>query len=366
MELKELLTFAREHHASDLHLSANHSPIIRVNGEITPVRVPELSSDDVRRMLHSAMSEKQQVEYDENLELDFAIHTDGGYRYRVNAFHTMNGHAAVLRNVPNTISSFAELGLPAVVEKLCHLRRGLILVTGPTGNGKSTTLASIIDYINQIATKHIITIEDPVEFLHTSKKSLINQREVGRHTNTFVRALRSALREDPDIIMIGEMRDVETIRLALTAAETGHLVFATLHTNSAAKTLDRIVDVFPAEEKTMVRTLLSNTLEGIISQVLIKKADKSSRVAVFEVLLASNAIQNLIREGKTPQIYSLMQVGKRMGMQVMKDHVATLLEQGIISQDDANIALNIAESGENNSNNATGTASATPTINRGF
>jgi twitching motility protein PilT len=366
MELKELLTFARERHASDLHLSAGHSPIVRINGEITQVRVPELSSDDVLRMLHSVMSDRQKKEYEENLEIDLAIHIEGNQRYRVNAFNTMNGHAAVLRSVPPNVSSFAELGLPAAVEKLCHLRRGLILVTGPTGNGKSTTLASIVDYINQISSKHIITIEDPVEFLHTSKKSLINQREVGRHTNSFVRALRSALREDPDVIMIGEMRDIETIRLALTAAETGHLVLATLHTNSAAKTIDRIVDVFPAEEKTMVRTLLSNTLEAILSQILIKRTDKSGRIAAFEILLASNAIQNLIREGKTPQIYSLMQVGKRMGMQVMKDHIATLLEQGLINQEDANIALNIGENGGDAAGNNNTTTTTNAPINRGF
>ena len=340
MEMIELLAFARKQNASDLHLSANNPPIIRVDGDITQVQVPALSSDDIKELLYSIMSEKQQHEYENNYEIDFAVHMGEENRYRINAFHTLHGCAAVLRNVPPHISTLDDLGTPLALKKLCHLRRGLVLVTGPTGNGKSTTLAAMIDYINSTMSKHIITIEDPIEFVHTSKKSLINQREVGRHTAGFSTALRSALREDPDIILVGELRDIETMRLALTAAETGHLVMGTLHTNSAAKTVDRIIDVFPTEEKTMVRTLLANTLEAILSQVLIKKADNTGRVAAFELLIANAAISNLLREGKVPQIYSLMQVGKRKGMQVMQDKVHELVSNNIITKEAAQLALN--------------------------
>lgn len=346
MEINELLAFARKQHASDLHLSAGYPPILRVDGDITPVHVPAITSEDIKGMLHSIMTEQQWAEYEKRHEIDFAVHLSDQNRYRVNAFHTLQGFAAVFRNVPEQISSLQELGAPNAISQLCHLRRGLVLVTGPTGNGKSTTLAAMIDYINTTMSKHIITIEDPIEFVHKSKKSLVNQREVGRHTESFSAALRSALREDPDIILVGELRDIETMRLALTAAETGHLVMGTLHTNSAAKTVDRIIDVFPTEEKSLVRTLLANTLEAILSQVLIKKAEGLGRVAAFELLISNTAIANLLREGKIPQIYSLMQVGKRKGMQVMQDHIQELVRSNIITREAAQIALNASELSE--------------------
>lgn len=360
MEITELLGFARKQNASDLHLSPGNPPILRVDGDITPVHVPALMSDDIKNMLHTLMTEQQKEEYENHYEIDFAVHLSD-CRYRINAFHTFNGSAAVFRNVPETISSLEELGVPRAVEQLCHLRRGLVLVTGPTGHGKTTTLASMIDYINRNMTKHIITIEDPIEFVHKSKKSLVNQREVGRHTSSFSKALRSSLREDPDIILVGELRDIETIRLALTAAETGHLVMGTLHTNSAAKTVDRIIDVFPAEEKSLVRTLLANTLEAILSQVLIKRATGAGRVAAFELLITNTAIANLLREGKIPQIYSLMQVGRRKGMQVMHDHIQDLVHKNIITHEAAQTALNASEISENSDNDT-----AIPSSRGGF
>lgn len=339
MEMHELLAFMNEKKASDLHLSSKHPPVLRVHGEMVPVRVPEMSPEVVKELVLGTMTEPEKKKFEEELEIDYAI-TYPPLRFRVNAFHTHNGVAAVFRIIPEKIITLQELGTPAIFEKLCRLRQGLILVTGSTGHGKSTTLAAMIDYMNQNMARHIITIEDPIEFIHTSKKSLINQREAGRHTLSFTRALKSALREDPDVLLVGELRDIETIRLTLTAAETGHLVVGTLHTNSAAKTLDRIIDVFPGEEKDMVKTMLSNTLEAIISQVLIKKSDDSGRVAAFETLIATPAIRNMIREGRVPQIYSLMQVGKQQGMTVMKDSIEVLLKSGIILPESAQHAIN--------------------------
>jgi twitching motility protein PilT len=343
MEITELLTFSRNHKASDIHLSSGHPPILRIHGEMSPLRVPKLSSDDVIVMLHSIMTERQRIEYEEHLELDFAVDFGINNRFRVNAFNTMGGPAAVLRNVPTEISTLEELNVPSIIESLTYLHKGLILVTGPTGSGKSTTVAAMLHHINKTQSKHILTIEDPVEFVHKSAKSLINQREIGMHSISFGRALKSAMREDPDVIMVGELRDLETIHLALTAAETGHLVLGTLHTSSAAQTVDRIIDVFPSEDKAMIRTMLSNSLEAVISQRLLKKVDGSGRISAFEVLIASPAVRNLIREGKIPQIYSLMQVGSKMGMRIIKDSIYTLMNDGIISSETAKLALNTTD-----------------------
>ena len=343
MEITELLTFARNHKASDIHLSSNHPPIMRIHGDMAPLRVPKLSPDEVMAMLLSVMTDKQRTEYEDHLELDFAVDFGVGSRYRVNAFMTTNGPAAVLRAIPNTVSKMEELNLPRVIEDLTKLEKGLVLVTGPTGSGKSTTMAAMIDHINRNSNKHILTIEDPVEFIHKSDKSLINQREIGVHSTSFARALRSAMREDTDVILIGEMRDLETIHLALSAAETGHLVLGTLHTSSAPQTVDRIIDVFPAEDKAMIRAMLSNSLEAVVSQRLIKKADGTGRVAAFEILIANSAVRNLIREGKIPQIFSMMQVGTKVGMCILKDSVFELVKNNVITDEDARLVLNMVE-----------------------
>lgn len=343
MEITELITFAKNHKASDIHLSGGHPPILRVHGDMTPLRVPKLSADEVIAMLHSIMTERQRMEYEEHFELDFAVDFGASSRFRVNAFNTINGAAAVLRNIPTEISTLEQLAVPSIIKDLTQLHKGLVLVTGPTGSGKSTTMAAMINHVNQTETKHILTVEDPVEFVHESAKSLINQREIGVHSNSFKRALKSAMREDTDIILIGELRDLETIHLALTAAETGHLVLATLHTSSAAQTVDRIIDVFPSDDKAMIRTMLSNSLEAVISQRLLKKSDGSGRVSAFEILIATPAIRNLIREGKIPQIHSLMQVGSKYGMQVMKDSVYSLMNANLISREEARLTLNMSE-----------------------
>lgn len=343
MEMTELLAFTRKSKASDLHLSATHPPVLRVNGDIMPLKMDRLSADDVKGLIYSVMTENQRSDYERDFELDFAVQFGDDMRFRANAFNTVAGPAVTFRHIPTRIPSIQELNLPEAVTRLCTLNKGLILVTGPTGSGKSTTLAAMINYINETHSKHILTIEDPVEFVHKSKKCLVNQRELSTSTRSFARALKSALREDPDVILVGEMRDLETIQLALTAAETGHLVMGTLHTNSAAKTIDRIIDVFPAEDKAMIMAMLGGSIEGIIAQTLIKRSDGSGRVAGMEVMLGSPAIRNMIREGKTPQLYSLMQVGKGMGMRTMKDSVYELLERGIIDDSGAKIALNIHE-----------------------
>ncbi len=339
MDLTQLLAFAMQNDASDIHLSATCQPIIRVSGELKRVKADALSSEDIRAMLYSVMSEEQRAVYERDFELDMAISFGDKARFRVNAFMTRNGSAAVFRTIPSVIPTMEELQLPPAIRKFAELEKGIVIVTGATGSGKSTTLASIINQINETKGKHILTIEDPVEFFHESKKSLINHRELGRDTHSFKNALKSALREDPDVILVGEMRDYETISLALTAAETGHLVFATLHANTAAKTVDRIIDVFPTGDKEMVRAMLSNSLEGVIAQTLLKKADDSGRVGAFEVLVGTNAVRNLIRENQVPQIYSMMQTGSRYGMVTMEESVNNLLEQGVISASAARTVL---------------------------
>ncbi len=334
MEISDLLFATHKNDASDLHLSVGNPPILRVNGDMRPLKVNPFTAEEVRRLLYSVMTDQQRAEYERDLELDFALSFDEHTRFRVNAYNTIAGPAAALRMIPTRVRSLNDLGAPEVLKRLANLPRGLVLVTGATGSGKSTTLAAMVDYINHRHSKHIITIEDPVEFIHRSGQSLINQREVGVSTKSFAKALRSALREDPDVIMVGELRDLETIQLAITAAETGHLVLGTLHTNSAPKTIDRIVDVFPADDKEMIRAMLSVSLEGIITQSLVKRSDvEIGRIAVHEVLLGSHAIRNLIRENKIPQITSLMQVSSKMGMCTLKDSAYALMEKGILSEE---------------------------------
>jgi twitching motility protein PilT len=334
MEITDLLVFAQKNNASDLHLSTGNPSILRVNGDMVPMsKTGRLTVDDVKTMIYSIMTEQQRSDYERDLELDFAISFGEHMRFRVNAFNTINGPAAVLRTIPTKIYSLDDLKAPEVLKGLTELHKGLILVTGPTGSGKSTTLAAMVHHINQSHARHIITVEDPVEFVHKSARSLINQREVGASTKSFARALKSALREDPDVVLVGELRDLETIQLAMTAAETGHLVLGTLHTNSAPKTIDRIIDVFPSEDKEMVRAMLSVSLEAVITQALVKRADGSGRVAVHEILLGTNAVRNLIRENKIPQINSMMQMGSKLGMKTMKDAAFQLMNDGVISQE---------------------------------
>ena len=339
MDLTQLLAFTMQNGASDLHLSATSMPVIRVNGQLKRVKADVLSSDDIRSMLYSVMSEDQRATYERDFEIDLAISFGDKARFRVNAFNTRHGAAAVFRTIPSEIPTMEQLDLPPAIRKFADLEKGLVLVTGPTGSGKSTSLAALINQINQTKNKHILTIEDPVEFFHTSQKSLINHRELGRDTHSFKAALKSALREDPDVILVGEMRDYETISLALTAAETGHLVFGTLHSNSASKTVDRIIDVFPTGDKEMVRAMLSNSLEGVVAQTLLRRADGSGRVGAFEVLVGTNAVRNLIRENQVPQIYSMMQTGSRFGMITMEEAVNNLLQQGVITPQEARITL---------------------------
>lgn len=339
MDLTELLAFAMQNNASDLHLSSGNQPIIRVYGQLRRVKSDPLRTDDIRGMLYSVMTEDQRSEYEKNLETDFAISFGEKARFRVNAFTSRNGACAVFRTIPSTVPTMDELELPPIMKRFAELEKGIVLVTGPTGSGKSTTLASMIDHINMTEALHIITIEDPVEFFHTSKKALVNHRELHADTRSFSAALRSALREDPDVILVGEMRDYETISLALTAAETGHLVFATLHSSSAAKTVDRIIDVFPTGDKEMVRAMLANSLQGVVAQTLLRKADGSGRVGAFEILVGTNAIRNLIRENQVAQIYSMMQTGSRYGMCTMEDSVRALLDSGVIDREEARRAL---------------------------
>ncbi len=334
MDITELLAFSVKHKATDLHLSAGVPPMIRVDGDVRKINLPALEHRQVHSLIYDIMNDHQRKELEENLEVDFSFAVPNLARFRVNAFHQSRGVAAVFRTIPSTVLTLDELNTPDIFRQICEYPRGLVLVTGPTGSGKSTTLAAMVDYINESFHHHILTIEDPIEFLHENKRSLINQREVHRDTISFSNALRSALREDPDIILVGEMRDLETIRLALTAAETGHLVFGTLHTSSAAKTIDRIIDVFPGAEKDMVRSMLSESLRAVISQTLLKKVG-GGRVAAHEIMIGIPAIRNLIREDKIAQMYSVIQTGMIHGMQTMDQCLKQLVQRGVVSQADA-------------------------------
>jgi twitching motility protein PilT len=342
MDIAELLAFSVKNKASDLHLSAGLPPMIRVDGDLRKINLPELEHKDVIKIIYDIMNDRQRKEYEEFLETDFSFDITNLARFRVNAFNQSRGAAAAFRTIPATVLSMEDLGLPPIFKEMASFPRGLVLITGPTGSGKSTTLAAMIDYINASRYEHILTVEDPIEFVHTSKKCLVNQREVHKDTYSFSAALRSALREDPDVILVGEMRDLETVRLALTAAETGHLVFATLHTNSATKTINRIIDVFPAEEKSMVRSMLSESLQAVVAQSLLKRV-KGGRVAALEVMICTGAIRNLIREDKVAQMYSSIQTGQAKGMQTLDQHLVELVAKNIISRHIANeVAINKA------------------------
>lgn len=334
MDITELLAFSTKQGSSDLHLSAGLPPMIRVDGDVRKVNLPALSHEDVHKMVYDIMNDKQRKDFEKDLESDFSFEIKGLARFRVNAFNQNRGAGAVFRTIPSDILTLEQLGAPEGFKNISSYPRGLVLVTGPTGSGKSTTLAAMVDYKNRNEYAHILTIEDPIEFVHESKRSLINQREVHRDTHSFSAALRSALREDPDVILVGEMRDLETIKLALEAAETGHLVFGTLHTSSAAKTIDRIVDVFPAAEKEMVRSMLSESLRAVISQTLLKKIG-GGRVAAHEVMLGIPAIRNMIRENKIAQMYSAIQTGQQHGMQTLDQNLRKLVDQGIVTVQDA-------------------------------
>ncbi|AUM13267.1 type IV pilus twitching motility protein PilT [Ketobacter alkanivorans] len=330
MDITELLAFGVKNGASDLHLSAGLPPMIRVDGDVRRINLPAMDHKQVHGLIYDIMNDKQRKDFEEFLETDFSFEVPGVARFRVNAFNQNRGAGAVFRTIPSKVLSMEDLGQGQVFKDICEFPRGLVLVTGPTGSGKSTTLAAMLDYVNETRYEHILTIEDPIEFVHESKKCLLNQREVHRDTLGFAEALRSALREDPDIILVGEMRDLETIRLALTAAETGHLVFGTLHTTSAAKTIDRVVDVFPAAEKAMVRSMLSESLQAVVSQTLLKKTG-GGRVAAHEIMIGTPAIRNLIREDKIAQMYSAIQTGASLGMQTLDQCLGDLVRKGHVS-----------------------------------
>jgi twitching motility protein PilT len=337
MDITELLAFAVKNKASDLHLSSGLPPMIRVHGDIRRINLPPMEHKDVHGMVYDIMNDAQRKQYEEHFECDFSFDVPNLARFRVNAFVQNRGAGAVFRTIPTKVLTLDELGCPPIFREISSQPRGIVLVTGPTGSGKSTTLAAMVDFINENDYGHILTIEDPIEFVHQSKRCLINQREVGPHTLSFSNALRSALREDPDTILVGEMRDLETIRLALTAAETGHLVFGTLHTSSAAKTIDRVVDVFPAAEKDMVRAMLSESLRGVISQTLLKTKDGQGRVAAWEIMIGTPAIRNLIRENKIAQMYSAIQTGQGFGMQTLDQALADLVRRNVVSAAEARV-----------------------------
>ncbi|TWH76109.1 twitching motility protein PilT [Azomonas agilis] len=342
MDITELLAFSTAQGASDLHLSAGMPPMIRVDGDVRRINLPPMEHKEVHAQIYEIMNDKQRRDFEEFLETDFSFEVPGLARFRVNAFNQNRGAGAVFRTIPSRVLTMEDLGLGDTFRRVTESPRGLVLVTGPTGSGKSTTLAAMLDYLNSNTYQHILTIEDPIEFVHESKKSLINQREVHRDTLGFAEALRSALREDPDVILVGEMRDLETIRLALTAAETGHLVFGTLHTTSAAKSIDRIVDVFPAEEKSMVRSMLSESLQAVVSQSLLKKIG-GGRVAAHEIMIGTPAIRNLIREDKVAQMYSSIQTGGALGMQTLDMSLKNLVSKGLIARDSARALAKIPD-----------------------
>ena len=334
MDISELLAFSQKNKASDLHISAGLPPMIRVDGDMKRINLPVLDSETVLKMILDIMNDNQRKSYEEKLEVDFSFEIPNVARFRVNAFNQDRGPAAVFRTIPSVVLSLDDLDAPQIFREICMKPRGLVLVTGPTGSGKSTTLAAMVDYINEKESSHILTVEDPIEFVHQSKKCLINQRELHEDTHSFENALKSALREDPDVILVGELRDLETIRLAMTAAETGHLVLATLHTSSAPKTIDRVVDVFPAEEKSMVRSMLSESIQAVIAQTLLKKVG-GGRVAAHEIMLGTSAIRNLIREDKIAQMYSMIQTGQADGMQTLDQCLEGLVRDRMITASDA-------------------------------
>jgi twitching motility protein PilT len=334
MDITELLAFSAKNKASDLHVSAGEPPMIRVDGDVKRINLPPMEHKEVHAMIYDIMNDKQRKDFEEFLEADFSFEVPNLARFRVNAFNQNRGAAAVFRTIPSEVLTLEDLGAPDIFKTIADNNRGVVLVTGPTGSGKSTTLAAMINYRNEKDNEHILTIEDPIEFVHKSKKCLVNQREVHRDTHGFNEALRSALREDPDIILVGELRDLETIRLALTAAETGHLVFGTLHTSSAAKTIDRIIDVFPAAEKDMVRSMLSESLRAVISQTLMKKVG-GGRIAAHEIMIGTPAIRNLIREDKVPQMYSAIQTGAAVGMQTLDQCLQDLVRRQQVTKQEA-------------------------------
>ena len=339
-QIDQFLKVLVEHGGSDLHLSTGSPPVIRVHGHMQRLKFRELSPKDMETLVFEAMEEEWRTRFLENRDFDFAYEVEGLARFRVNVFWQRKGLAAVMRTIPANILTADDLGLPEAVRRFCKLSKGLVLVTGPTGSGKSTTLAAMVDIINETRADHVLTIEDPIEFTHRNKKCLVNQREIGTNTKSFANALRAALREDPDVILVGEMRDKETIELGITAAETGHLVLATLHTGSAPKTVDRMIDVFPADQQDQIRAMLSESLKGVISQVLLRRKDGKGRCAALEIMVGTPAISNLIREGKTHQIPSIIQTGRKDGMQLLDQHILEYFMSGEIDAEEAYMRAN--------------------------